>query len=210
MTSVATAEVLIVEDHPLYSDGVISTLARHSPQLRCRVAGDAMQALQQLQRQGGIDLLLVDQHLPGEMDGLALLERVGELYPTAARVLTSGHDDPRLGQQARRLGAMGFLPKSLAPAAWMAALNSVLDGEPWFPVAAAPGSAGLTPRQVRILERVAAGQTNKHIARDLGVTERTVKYHLAEVFARLGAGSRAEAVARAGAQGWIALPARAA
>lgn len=209
MVITLSADVLIVEDHPLYSDGLVNMLARQAPGLRCRVAGDAPSALELLARLGSIDLLLVDQRLPGAMDGLALLERVGTLYPTAGRVLISGSDDARLAAHARRIGAMGFLPKSLAPAAWISALQSVLAGEPWFASGPAPtGEAGLTPRQALILERIAAGHTNKLIARELGITERTIKYHLAEIFARVSATSRAEAVARASAKGWIGLPER--
>jgi len=208
MVITAQAELLIVEDHPLYSDGVVSMLARRAPQMRCRVATDAARALEWLAQAGGVDLVLADQRLPGPMDGLALLAQVGRLYPTAGRVLISGSDDPRLASQARRLGAMGYLPKSLAPEAWIAALQSVLAGEPWFPIAPSDAASGLTRRQTLVLERIAAGQTNKLIARELGITERTIKYHLTEIFARLGAASRAEAVARASASGWIALPER--
>jgi DNA-binding NarL/FixJ family response regulator len=123
----------------------------------------------------------------------------------------SGIDDARLAAQARRIGAIGFLPKSLSPATWVAALQSILCGEPWFAATSTQQcTSGLTPRQVLILESIAAGQTNKTIARELGVTERTIKYHLAEIFARVNATSRAEAVARASAKGWIGLPERAA
>lgn len=199
------AEVLIVEDHPLYSDGVVSLLARHAPQVHCRVAVDAPGALGALAQNGGADLILADHHLPGTIDGLALLEQVVRLYPTAGRVLMSGSDDPQLAARARAIGAMGYLPKSLGPSTWIAALRAVLAGERWFPPQSAEVAGGLTPRQRRILERIACGQTNKLIARELGITERTIKYHLAEIFDRLGATSRAEAVARASAQGWIVL-----
>jgi DNA-binding NarL/FixJ family response regulator len=209
MVIIERAEVLIVEDHPLYSDGVVSLLARQAPQVRCQVAADAPSALNALMQNGGVDLVLADHRLPGAMDGLALLEQVVRLYPTAGRVLMSGSEDAQLAARARAIGAMGYLPKSLEPSAWIAALRSVLAGEPWFPPQSTDAT-GLTPRQRRILERIACGQTNKLIARELGITERTIKYHLTEIFDRLGAGSRAEAVARASAQGWIALRERAA
>jgi DNA-binding NarL/FixJ family response regulator len=202
------AEVLIVEDHPLYSDGVVNLLARHAAQVHCRVAVDAPSALSLLAQHGGADLILADHRLPGATDGLALLEQVVRPFPTAGRVLMSGSDDPQLAARARAIGAMGYLPKSLEPEIWLAALRSVLSGEPWFPRGSADAAGGLTLRQRRILERIACGQTNKLIARELGITERTIKYHLAEIFERLGAASRAEAVARASAQGWIALPER--
>ena len=72
-----------------------------------------------------------------------------------------------------------------------------------LPAAQEPGPS---ERQAVILQRLAAGCGNKEIARELGITERTVKYHLAEIYGRLGAATRAEAVARAGARGWIRLP----
>ena len=82
----------------------------------------------------------------------------------------------------------------------------LLGGDPWFPhegtAAPAPGPTG---RQAVILSRLAAGLSNKAIAGELGITERTVKYHLGEIYGRLGAANRAEAVARASARGWIRL-----
>ena len=85
------ADVLIVDDHPLYRDGLREMLARRAPNFVCRVANDAAETLAALRRSAGCDLLLVDQQLPGETDGLALLARVAALYPTAARLI-SGSD----------------------------------------------------------------------------------------------------------------------
>ncbi len=201
------ARLLIVDDHPLYREGVLALLQRHAPALRCRTADHAHMALAVLAADPDIDLVLADHHLPGPMDGLALLAEVGRRHPTAARVLASGSDDPALPQHARRFALMGYLPKALEPHLWLTALARILDGEPWFPpLPAGEAEAGLTERQAWILERVAAGTLGRAIADELGVTERTVKYHLAEVFARLGVATRAEAVARAGARGWIRLP----
>lgn len=197
------ADVLIVDDHPLYRDGVVHMLAQRVPHCACRVARDGASALEAMRQSQGCDLVIADHRLPGDLDGLTLLTHVAQRYPTAARVLTSGSDDVRLAQQARRHGFMGYLPKALDPELWIEALKSILEGEPWFPSTAKPAGGGLTPRQISILERIAAGQTNKVIARDLGVTERTIKYHLQETFDRTQAASRAEAVARALALGWI-------
>ena len=152
-----------------------------------------------------MDLLIADLHLPGPTNGLALLAQVRTLHPTTGLVLMSGSGDARVLAEVHKLGVMGFLPKSLEPAAWAQALDTVLSGEPWFPDRAAVAE-GLTRRQGMILERVAQGQTNKLIARELGISDRTIKYHLSEVFERLNASSRAEAVARASAKGWIGLP----
>jgi DNA-binding NarL/FixJ family response regulator len=199
--------VLIVEDHPLYRDGVLALLQREAPQLRCRAVGSAEEALPLLRGDSAIDLLLSDLMLPGPMDGLALLARALVDAPTAARVLMSGSEEAVLPQHCRHLGLMGFLPKGLAPALWLLALGQILDGEPWFPPSANDAAARPNVRHVEILEFLARGQANKEIGMALGITERTVKYHLREIYGRLDAANRAEAVARAAALGWIRLPA---
>lgn len=201
------ARLLIVEDHPLYRDGLLALLQRRAPQLQCRAVDDADAALAHLQARADVDLLLADHQLPGGRDGLALLAEVGERFPTVARVLVSGSEDPHLPEQARRAGLMGFLPKGLDALRWEMALVRILGGEPWFPhsLRTPAAEAGPTARQAEILTHLAAGWSNKTIARALGITERTVKYHLAELYGRLGAANRAEAVARAGARGWVVL-----
>lgn len=199
------ARLLIVEDHPLYRDGVVDLLQRVAPQLQCRVAIDAASALRALAAHGDLDLVLADLRLPGPMDGFDLLVEVGRLHPTAARVLVSGSEDPHVADRARRLGLMGYLPKHLEPATWLAALGDVLAGERWFPHSAPAPEPPPSERQLRVLEMVAAGQGNKEIGRALGITERTVKYHLVQLYGRLGAGNRAEAVALAGRRGWIRI-----
>jgi DNA-binding NarL/FixJ family response regulator len=210
LPTLPSARLLLVEDHPLYRDGLLGLLQRRAPQLQCRVAETGADALHQLRAHPDIDLVLADLHLPGAIDGLALLARIGGEFPTVARVLVSGSDDPHLPGQARRAGLMGYLPKSMEPALWELALARVLSGEPWFPREVAQGSdEGPTGRQAVILVRLAEGRTNKAIATELGITERTVKYHLAEIYGRLGAANRAEAVARASTRGWIRLVASA-
>lgn len=207
LPTVPSARLLIVEDHPLYRDGLLGLLQRRAPQLQCRTADTGADALRQLRANADVDLVLADLHLPGALDGLALLARIGEAFPTVARVLVSGSDDPHLPAQARRAGLMGYLPKALDPALWEQALARILGGEPWFPrEGPATPEPGPTGRQAVILARLAEGRTNKAIASELGITERTVKYHLAEIYGRLGAANRAEAVARASTRGWLRLP----
>jgi DNA-binding NarL/FixJ family response regulator len=207
LPTVPAARLLIVEDHPLYLDGLLAFLHRRAPQLQCRVADSAAQALRLLRDHGEVDLVLADLRLPGEIDGLALLERIGQLHPTVARVLVSGSDEAHLPALALRAGLMGYLPKSLEPARWELALARILLGEPWFAHDTAPvAEPGPTGRQAAILLRLAEGMTNKAIAREFGIAERTVKYHLAEIYGRLGAANRAEAVAQASRRGWIRLP----
>ena len=196
------ARVLIVEDHPLYRDGMLALLERSAPQLQCQVAEHAEQALYLLRAQLDIDLVLSDLRLPGSTDGLALLARVGQEFPTSARVLTSGSEDPSLTAQAKAAGLMGYLPKHLEPQRWMEALAQVMAGTPWFPDLPALVKQP-TERQLSVLQHLVAGHANKEIARAMGITERTVKYHLTELFDRLGAANRTQAVSKATALGWV-------
>lgn len=199
------AKLLIVEDHPLYREGLVGLLLREVPQLTCCLADNAGEALATLRAHGDIDLVLCDLRLPGEMDGLALLAQVSKEFPTAARVLISGSDEALLPQQARYQNLMGYLPKSLPPSLWLRALSQILHGEPWFPNAP-PVAPPPNERHVTILAQLARGMGNKDIGQALGITERTVKYHLREIYDRLGVANRAEAVARGAALGWIRLP----
>ena len=102
------------------------------------------------------------------------------------------------------LGCMGFVPKSLEPEVMVGVLGRVLDGEPYFPARGdLAGALKFTERQAAVLQRIARGLTSRAIAADLGIAERTVKDHLAVVYGRLDASTRAEAVARAAALGLL-------
>lgn len=199
------ARLLVVEDHPLYREGLIGLLQRSAPQLQCRASGSADEALRLLRAHDDIDLVLCDLCLPGGTDGFQLLAQVGRDFPTAARVLVSGSEDPHLPAQARRAGLMGYLPKALPVPAWLDALDCILAGDGWFPPAAGDEAAP-TPRQQAVLQYLAEGLGNKEIARRLDITPRTVKYHLTTLYGVLMASNRAEAVARAAKRGWIRLP----
>jgi two-component system, NarL family, nitrate/nitrite response regulator NarL len=198
------ARILVVEDHPLYREGLLQVLARMADDVACMPVGSPREALDRLKLGHDFDVVLSDWRLP-QMDGIALLAEIGRGYPTIARVLYSGTDDPHLAAEAQRAGLMGYLPKTLTAEQLVAAVEQILQGEPWFP-RSRPAACVLTARQTTILEQVAHGHGNKHIARTLGITERTVKFHLTLIFDRLGTSSRTEAVTRAAVQGLIRLP----
>lgn len=199
------AHLLIVEDHPLFRDALVGVLCAGPAAggRRCSAVGTAEQALAVLAGHADIDLVIADWKLP-HGDGLALLVTIGQRWPTVARVLLSGAPDASLATRARRLGVMAYVPKSLEPAEIARVVERVLTGEYWFPVDGAQETV-LTPRQTRILTCVAQGQPNKDIARSLGVSERTIKYHLEEAYLRLAVANRAQAVASALERGLISV-----
>jgi DNA-binding NarL/FixJ family response regulator len=119
-------------------------------------------------------------------------------------VVASGEDDPAVIRAALAAGAVGFLPKAESPDVLQQALRLVLGGGTYTPpqalsdlqpgAAPRPDASGLTPRQTDVLRCLMRGQPNKLIARELGLTEGTVKIHIAAILRVLQARNRTEAV----------------
>jgi DNA-binding NarL/FixJ family response regulator len=207
-------KILVVDDHPLYREGLIAALSGHP--LRARVVGVSSEddALSLLDDDPTYELALVDRKLERE-DGLDTVRRIGQRHPTVARVVISGEDSAAAVEAAMRAGAQGFLPKSLSIAQMLAAIEHLLHGECYWPDLAcqraalgsghprAPHSAApvFTSRQREVLRLLARGQSNADMSLELGVTLRTVRAHLAGVFAALGVDSRVKALVKARALG---------
>jgi len=199
--------LLLVEDHPLFRQGLAQLIQSWWPSARCTHAGSAAEALAALQApadDNAIDWMFSDLKLP-DRDGWRLVAEVRQRWPRVGCVLVSGSEDARAAAQARSLGCRGFIAKALEPEALHAALRAVLAGGEHFEVAASavPPALSLTPRQQAVLQRLALGRTSRAIAKELGIAERTVKDHLAVLYGRLDASTRAEAVARAAALGLL-------
>jgi two-component system, NarL family, nitrate/nitrite response regulator NarL len=195
--------LLIVEDHPLFRSGLVDLLVQAKIATEVHAVGTAAAALDLLNSNLDVDLVLADWRLP-DMDGLSLFKLMATSHPTVARVLMSGTDDPRLPRSSQSAGLLGFLPKSLEPIELVEAIGQILNGSTCFAGNDVDVEA-LTPRQTEVLKGVAVGLTNKHIARKLGITERTVKHHLNQASMRLGTNRRSEAVSQALSKGLIAL-----
>lgn len=202
------AHTLIVDDHPLYREGLISALRDHLGDIRVSGVNSAEEGLAFLDKNPDVELVLIDLRLPG-MDGFAALGLYGERFPAVARVIVSGDNEPMLVQRAFSAGASGFIPKSLAVDEVAAAIRNVMQGELFVPPAQdergdASGSAkSLTLRQIEVLRLLGEGYTNKEIARALEITERTAKAHVAAIFDALDADNRTQAVIAAQRAGWI-------
>jgi DNA-binding NarL/FixJ family response regulator len=195
------AFILVVDDHPLFREGIVALLGRRIPGARFAEASSGHEALRQVD--DTVDLVLSDYRLP-DIDGLTLLSEVGRRHPSIARVLVSGVNDSGLVESAVALGLVGFLAKTMDAAELSRAVQQILGGHPYFPSAAVAQSAfTLTKRQREIIRWASLGLSNKEIAHELGISERTVKEHMGLVFQRLGAANRAEAIACAAARGLL-------
>ena len=196
----AMPRILVVDDHPLYREGMMGALRAELGGVEVLGAGTAEEGLEVLAADPEVDLVLIDLRLPG-MDGLSALAAYAARFPAVARLLVSGADEAALVRRAFAAGASGFLPKSMSVAEVSAAIRQVLAGGVYVPGAttvppAGPG-AQLSLRQLEVLRLLGEGYTNKQIARALDITERTAKAHVAAIFEALAVDNRTQAVVAA-------------
>lgn len=196
--------ILVVDDHPLYREGMVSALRARLPGLEVLGAGSAEEGLQVLESHPDTDVVLIDLRLPG-MDGFGALAAYAARFPTVSRVLISGQDGGEIVRRAFDAGASGFIPKSMAVDEVAAAIRRVLDGGVFVPETreAPPAAGALTLRQLEALRLLGEGYTNKEIARALDITERTAKAHVAAIFEILGTDNRTQAVLAAQRLGYL-------
>lgn len=212
-------KVLIADDHALVRAGLIAALVESYRDLRALEAADAAQVMQRLIETPDLDLVLLDLFMPGA-DGFRLLSNVCGAAPAVPVVVLSASESAEHMRKALDCGAAGFVPKSANRELMLSALRLVLAGGIYVPAelmqsadwaqpaaASAPAQpasecANLTLRQQEVLCQLGRGLSNKQIARVLGVSENTVKVHVASVLRQLGASNRTEAVLRAQEHGF--------
>lgn len=195
--------VLIIDDHPLYRDGLKALLAGLDPGLWAIGAGSVAEAAALCAGAEPLDLVLLDMNLPGA-NRLAALAEVRALFETASVVVVSAEVDPQLMMQVVDAGASGYIPKTTDADITMQALRLVLAHGVYLPPEAlrlSSSNRNLTPKlsdkQRAVLKRLLQGKANKVIARELDIAEGTVKAHLWAVYQALGVASRSQAMCRA-------------
>ncbi|WP_109525039.1 response regulator [Nocardia aurea] len=198
--------VLIADDHPVVRQGLRTFLDLQEDITVVGEARDGAEAVE-LVAELAPDVLLLDLRMP-VLDGLGALERLSG-SATRVVVLTSVSDRSDVGP-AMRAGAAGFLYKDVDPAALVQAVRAVHGGQVLLAPEAAeavlagaggaaggggapPGPALLTEREREVLALIAAGRSNREIARSLAVAEKTVKTHVSNVLMKLGVQDRTQA-----------------
>ena len=212
-------KVLIADDHRLIIEGVRIKLAELDPAVETVVAMN----LDELDRAvaehaDSLDLALVDIAMPGTQ-GFQHVARLRAQAPALPVIVLSGSEDAGLMRSLIELGVLGFIPKAYSPDVMLSAIRLVLAGgiyipplllanaqaQGWQPgeAQAPPPNAArsidglrslLTERQIDVMRLLSQGKPNKLIARDLGISEGTVKIHLAAIFRALNVRNRVEAV----------------
>jgi DNA-binding NarL/FixJ family response regulator len=204
--------VLVVDDHPVVRQGLVSVLEDQPDFAVVGSAGDANEAID-LVRRLAPDVVLLDLELPG-IGGVEAIPRVLAASPTTAILVFTAYDTDERVFGAVRAGARGYLLKGAAVAEIAQAIRALAAGESYLEqriagkllseVTAPRRFAGLlTERERAVLRLVAAGLSNKQIARSLEISERTVKFHVTSIFRKLDADNRAQAVAQAVQRGLL-------
>jgi DNA-binding NarL/FixJ family response regulator len=204
-------KVLIVDDHRLMLDAIRSSLERDDD-LEVVGEADSGEKVFPLVGQTGPDAVLLDVRMPG-MDGLTVLERIRERYPNVAVIMFSGIDDPALVRAALERGAAAFVLKHVEPRDLASAVRQAVTGSIFRPLdlvrtakESAVGESGLSKRELSILEALQSGGSNQEIAKRLFLAEQTVKFHLTNIYRKLGVSTRTEAVHHAYENGLIERP----
>jgi DNA-binding NarL/FixJ family response regulator len=194
--------LLVVDDHPVVRDGLVSMFARDPEFEVLGEAGDGAEAVR-LAQQFQPDVILMDLRMPG-MDGVTAIAELARLGLTTRVLVLTTYDTDSHVLPAIEAGATGYLLKDVPRAELLRAVRAAANGEAVLAPAVAaklmsrvrsPGTGPLSQRELEVLELVAAGSTNRQAAARLFLTEATVKTHLLNIYAKLGVGDRAAAVA---------------
>jgi DNA-binding NarL/FixJ family response regulator len=223
-------KILLIDDHPLFREGVALLLKPLVDGLETWEAGSCEEAFELLAQRGSVDLVLIDLGLPG-LSGLEGLKRLRADHPEAPVVVMSSADDKDTVLAVLDAGAMGFIPKSstsqvmlgalrlilakgiyLPPSVFLAARAAPLPGPagsspaqvPAAEVSASgrqPADLGMTPRQADVLHLLLQGKPAKLIGRQLNLSLSTVKAHTSAVLRALNVTTRTQAVLAASRMG---------
>jgi len=191
--------VLIADDHQLLRETLVMFLGRNED-FRIISAGTLPEALERIRTDGPFDVLLLDVVMPG-MNGLRGVQIALDAMGEGHVMLMSGNVQREFVEDAVELGVKGFVPKTLSPDTLAEAVRLVVAGRTYLPVEhyaelmppLPPGIAQLSPQETRVLRYLCQGMANKEIAREMDLTEITIKTHMRAVCTKLNARNRTHA-----------------
>lgn len=200
-------KILLADDHPLFREGVRHVLNQLSESVEILDAIDYPSLFDLATGHPDLDLALADLNMPG-MPGHAGINLFRNRFPSIPLVILTASESRSDAQFAVTSGALGYIQKSSSSQTILNALNRILNGEIYFPPGLAntdsvdspqsldvdkPSAPHLTARQKEVLKLLLLGKTNKVIARELKLSEGTIKIHVAGAFRALRVANRVEA-----------------
>lgn len=209
VAATARASVLLVDDHALLRTGVANIINQEADLQVVAEAGNGEEALAAYDRHHP-DVTLLDLRMP-VMEGVEVVRRLRERDPRARVIVLTTYDTDEEISRALKAGAKAYVLKDISADDLVTCIRDVLAGKSYLaPAAAAKLAEGvtrvhLTPRELAALRLMADGKSNKEIASELGISDRTVKTHLGHLFEKLGVTSRTEAVKVATRRGLVRL-----
>lgn len=205
--------VLVVDDHPVVRQG-LSAILRWEPDITVVAeAGDGAEAEQAILAHVP-DVVLLDLNLP-KQSGVEVMQRVRPRLPQVRFLVLTTYDTDAYIGPALRAGAQGYLLKDVPPEELVRGVRAVVQGGAALEAGVAARllerlaetepDSDLSAREIEVLRLLVAGASNKGIARQLCLSENTVKSHVSRIFTKLGVQSRAEAVAAALQRGLVPI-----
>ncbi len=200
--------ILIADDHPLYRDALCMLVQQLDDDATISTASCYDDVIQLINNDFMPDLILVDLHMPG-INAWQGIPTLRNLCPNIPLVVISSSESEDDSSRALEYGAQGFIPKSLEGKNLINALRLIVEnGITLAPIGKNPPkqkltASKLTHRQHEVLQKLAKGESNKLIARNLGLSEGTVKLHVRAVFTALNVNNRTQAVVAGEKQGLI-------
>jgi len=207
--------ILLVDDHPLFREGMRHVLAQFDDAVEVSLAEDCKTALALATQHQDLDLVLLDVNLAQD-SGMHCLSTLRQECPLLPVIMLSANEDMALVKRALQEGAQGYIPKSSTTQVMLNAIKLVLVGGIYVPTQAIntlnskpepppqPSLTGaLTPRQLEVLRLLAQGQSNKDIARQLQMSDGTVRVHVTAILRALGVTNRTQAGMAAVRQGLL-------
>lgn len=193
-------KILIADDHDLVRDTLVAFFEA-TGDITALTAPDFLSACERIAADGPFDLVLLDLNMPG-MNGLDGLRKAMAMANAPRVALLSGAATRETAERALAAGAAGFVPKTLPARSLVNAIRFMVTGEQYAPVEflrgeqdrpAHPLEELLTTRELQVLRGLTEGKSNKQIARDLDLSEPTVKLHVKTLYRKVNAGNRTQA-----------------
>src|SRR5215470_9665708 len=207
MSQVKPINILSVEDHPVFREGLKAIIGSQEDLLLVAQATNAIEAIEEFRRLRP-DITLMDLRLPGTNGTDALIAIRGE-FPAARIIMLTTSDSDGEIQRALKAGASAYVLKSMPKDELLAVIRSVHMGQRHVPPEVAArlaehlGEEDLTARELEVLRLIRDGYRNKQIAQQLAIAETTVNFHIKNLVGKLGANDRTHAVAIAIRRGFL-------